>query len=120
VVAVPDHQCRSHCDHRELTGFDDNQDGLLNDRPAGVGIWMLRGTPIRTISARATYNLPVSRAAAGSGQPRYRASLFVSVNNLTNHANYGAFSGIRTSPFYRTATQVQNPRKVDLGLNLSF
>ena len=27
--------------YTELTGFDDNHDGLLNDRPAGVGIWSL-------------------------------------------------------------------------------
>ena len=107
--------------YTELTGRDDNQDGLLNDRPDGVGIWMLRTTPVRTLSARATYNLPVGRAgAAAPGPSRYRASLFVSVNNLTNHANYGGFSGVRTSPFFGKPTQVQNPRKVDIGLNLSF
>ena len=107
--------------YTELTGRDDNQDGLLNDRPEGVGIWMLRTTAVRTFSARATYNLPVGRAgAAPAGPSRYRASLFVGVNNLTNHANYGGFSGVRTSPFFGKPTQVQNPRKVDIGLNTDF
>jgi carboxypeptidase family protein len=107
--------------YNQLTGVDDNQDGLLNDRPAGVGIWALRGTPQRTINARVTYTLPIG---APAGQPgpaqRYRASLFVSVLNLTNRANLGGFSGVMTSPFYRTATLVQNPRKVDVGLNIAF
>lgn len=46
--------------------------------------------------------------------------MFVSVVNLTNRANFGGFSGMMTSPFYRRATLVQNPRKVDLGLNIAF
>ena len=62
----------------ETTGFDDNQDGLLNDRPAGVGIWTLRGTPVWTLNTRLTYNLPIASApAARRAAPaqRYRASL---------------------------------------------
>jgi hypothetical protein len=42
------------------------------------------------------------------------------VNNLTNHANLSGFSGVETSPFFRTANGVQNPRKVDVGMNVSF
>ena len=104
-----------------LTGLDDNQDGLLNDRPAGVGIWSLRSTPVWTLSGRATYNIPIRVAGTQSNAAqRYKASLYVSVNNLTNHANLAGFSGVMTSPFFRTATAVQNPRKVDLGLNISF
>ena len=109
-----------------MTGLDDNQDGLLNDRPAGVGIWALRTTPVWTLSGRFTYNVPLGATAAqttgggGSGPQRYRLSVFLSVNNLTNHANLSGFSGVMTSPFFMTATGVQNPRKVDLGMNISF
>jgi hypothetical protein len=42
------------------------------------------------------------------------------VTNLTNHRNYGGYSGVITSPFYRQATFVQNPRRVDVGLNITF
>jgi hypothetical protein len=108
--------------YNHLTGEDDNNDGLLTDRPEGVGIWSLRGTPVRTWSARLTYTLPI--AATSSAQPgvpqRYRASVFVSVNNLTNRANYSGYSGMETSPFFMKPTGVQNPRKVDLGMNISF
>ena len=110
--------------YTEMTGFDDNHDGLLNDRPPGVGIWSLRTTPVWTISSRFSYNLPVGTTAAqGSAvasPPRYRTSVYVSINNLTNHANLSGFSGIMTSPFFMKANAVQNPRKVDMGLNITF
>ena len=107
--------------YMEVTGLDDNHDGLLNDRPPGVGVWALRGTPVWNINGRVTYTLPVGGAAGRSGpSQRYKASVFASVNNLTNHANLVGFSGVMTSPFFMRATAVQNPRKVDLGLNISF
>ena len=109
--------------YTQTTGFDDNHDGLLNDRPAGVGIWMLRTTPVWSANTRVTYNIPLPFSAAKGGgptPPRYRASVYAAVNNLTNHANLTGFSGVMTSPFFMTATAVQNPRKVDMGFNLSF
>ena len=103
------------------TGFDDNHDGIVNDRPPGVGLHSLRTPGQSTINARFTYawilrdtpNVP-------NAQPRYRINLFASVNNLTNHANPIGFSGVLTSPFFEQATAVMNPRKVDVGMNVSF
>jgi hypothetical protein len=110
--------------YNQTTGFDNNNDGLLNDRPAGVGVWQLRTPPLWTISTRFTYNLPLPTTAApaggGAAPQRYRASIFVSINNLTNHANLSGFSGVMTSPFFMTPTNVQNPRKVDMGMNIAF
>jgi len=53
-------------------------------------------------------------------QIRYRMVLFANVNNLTNHANYSGFSGVMTSPFFRKATAVNNPRRIDVGMNVNF
>ena len=53
--------------YTETTGFDENHDGLLNDRPAGVGIWTLRTTPVWWVTTRFTYNLPIP---SGAGQGR--------------------------------------------------
>jgi hypothetical protein len=103
-----------------LTGFDDNQDGLLNDRPAGVGIWSLRASSTWSLNGRVTYSIPLRVAGAQPNAQRYKASLYASVNNLTNHANLSGFSGVMTSPFFRRANAVQNPRKVDVGLNIAF
>jgi hypothetical protein len=103
------------------TGHDDNGDGLLNDRPPGVGIWSLRTTPQRTLSGRCTYNLPLGTSPSGApAAQRYKLSLYVAVSNLTNHGNLTGFSGVKTSRFFMTPTAVQNPRKVDIGMNVSF
>jgi hypothetical protein len=103
------------------TGLDDNGDGILNDRPPGTGVWWLRGTPQSTVSTRIAYTLtPGSAAGTPQAQIRYRVVLFASVNNLTNHANYGGFSGVKTSPFFMQARSVNNPRRVDFGMNLAF
>jgi len=105
--------------YNETTGFDDNRDGILNDRPLGVGIWQLRAPSSFTLSTRFTYNIPMGTPPQ-AGQPRYRASVYAAINNLTNHANLSGMSGVHTSPFYRTANGVQNPRKVDIGMNIAF
>lgn len=83
----------------------------------------LRTPPVWTVSTRFTYTLPLAAKAAPAGgpaPPRYRANVFVSINNLTNHANLSGFSGVMSSPFFMTPTGVQNPRKVDMGINVSF
>jgi hypothetical protein len=104
-----------------LTGFDENGDGLLNDRPAGVGIWSLRTTPVRNLNGRLAYNVPLSGQPGGQeSAARYKLTLFANINNITNHQNLTGFSGVATSPFFRTATAVQNPRRIDFGMNISF
>ena len=51
---------------------------------------------------------------------RYRIGFFVQAQNLTNHANYTGYSGVMTSPFFRQATAVTTPRRVEAGLNFGF
>jgi hypothetical protein len=46
--------------------------------------------------------------------------LFMNVNNLTNRANYSGFSGVMTSPFFMQARSVNNPRRIDFGMNVNF
>jgi hypothetical protein len=60
------------------------------------------------------------QVASAATPQRYRASVYVFINNITNHANLTGFSGVMTSPFFMTATAVQNPRKVEMGFNLNF
>ena len=56
----------------------------------------------------------------GNAQPRYRFGIYAQIQNLTNRANLTGFSGNQASDFFRQATNVQNPRKVDIGVNLQF
>ena len=50
----------------------------------------------------------------------YRLQFFVQVQNLTNRYNYTGYSGNQTSPFFGRPTSVANPRKIDMGVSLSF
>ena len=105
------------------TGTDDNHDGLLNDRPAGVGLRTLRTAPQSTISGRVQYTFANDAPAQGpQGGPgaRYRFGIYLNVNNITNHANYTGYSGVQTSPFFMQPTTVINPRKIDVGINVNF
>lgn len=77
-----------------------------------------------TLSLRVAYALVTGQGAAGMPggitPRRYRLGLTLSATNLTNHANYGGYSGVETSPFFMQPTFVLNPRRVDAGLTVGF
>jgi len=108
--------------YSETTGFDDNGDGIVNDRPPGVGLRSLRGEGQQTLNARFTYTFVLGTGTPGAapGQARYRLNLFTNINNLTDHHNYTGYSGVITSPFYGQPTSVNNMRRVDVGMNMTF
>ena len=62
------------------------------------------------------------RAAAGRGRGGRQKgiTLNLSVQNLTNRANYSGFSGVMTSPYFLQPTSVSNPRQVDLSVRFNF
>ncbi len=121
-----------------LTGRDDNNDGIFNDRPAGVGRNTLRATGQTTMILLAGYqfafgtiNLPPGVGVFGGGgaaqvrtfdqgNKRYRMLLFVQAQNLTNERNYAGYSGTITSPFFGKPTTVSGMRKVDIGISMQF
>jgi hypothetical protein len=108
--------------YTETTGFDDNEDGIINDRRPGVGLRSLRGDGQFNMNMRLSYAFVLGGGQAGipGQQPRYRLNLFSNVTNLTNYRNYGGYSGVITSPFYRQPTVAQNARRVDVGMNITF
>ena len=111
-----------------LTGADDNHDGILNDRPAGTPLRSLQMSSQSTLNLRATYTItrgggsaPAPGSLPGAAQARrYRVGLTFSATNLTNHANYGGYSGNSASPDFQHPTLVVNPRRADLGINIGF
>jgi hypothetical protein len=108
--------------YTETTGADDNGDGIVNDRRPGVGLRSLRGERQFTMNARLTYAFIFAGSRGGSpgGQPRYRLNLFSNVVNVTNRPNFSGYSGVITSSFYGRPTFVQNPRRVEVGMNMAF
>ena len=120
------------------TGKDDNGDAIFNDRPAGVGRGTERGAAQWSVNTQFGYSLGFGRqvggppgvAVIGNGtaptivsvneNPKYRVQVFLAIQNLTNHANYGGYIGTQTSPFFGAATNVSGMRKVDFGVTLGF
>lgn len=121
------------------TGLDDNSDLIFNDRPAGVDRNTERAAAHLNIGMNVSYNWtfgPPPTAPPGIGvfigpgagpdirtfeaPGKYRIGFFVFANNLLNRANYIGYSGVMTSPFFRQATAVQNPRRVEAGVNFGF
>jgi carboxypeptidase family protein len=102
------------------TGFDDNGDGLINDRPAGVGLRTLRMAGQFNMNARFMYTFMLGGGAQGGGPARYRLNAFVNIQNLTNYQNLGGYSGVMTSPFFMQPTFSFNPRSVNMGVSMNF
>ena len=95
-------------------------DGIVNDRRRGVGLRSLRGDAQFTMNARLTYAILGGGAGGSPAASSRRLSLFSNITNVTSHRNYGGYSGVITSEFYRQPTFVQNPRRVEAGLNFAF
>jgi hypothetical protein len=56
----------------------------------------------------------------GAADKRFRVEFYLSGQNLLNHANYVGFSGVLTSPFFGQATNVMNPRRLQVGMRFGF
>jgi hypothetical protein len=126
--------------YTQTTGLDDNGDLIFNDRPAGVGRGTLRYPWSWTLSGNVSYSFAVGQRAvpqtggvtvttingvptvnaAPATSARYRFTLSVRVSNLTNRMNETGFSGVMTSPFFRTATGGGEPRRINFNLSVSF
>jgi hypothetical protein len=130
------------------TGFDNNGDTVINDRPLGVGRNSGRGAARWEVGTRLSWGKdfgPELKQTAGGGMQvkmvriagggeggaaapsigvggtkRFRLELYAQAFNLFNHTNLGSFSGLQTSPFFGHATSAQLPRRLELGTRFNF
>jgi len=127
------------------TGFDNNGDSVINDRPVGIGRNSARGAARVEIGSRLSWGKdfgPEQKQSAaglqmrmvrigGGGEAappsisgpstrRFRLELYAQAFNLLNHTNLGAFNGVRTSPYFGQATSAQGPRRMELGTRFNF
>jgi hypothetical protein len=123
------------------TGADANNDGIYNDRPAGLGRNALRSGWQYYSSAYFTYTIGVGKktvplppgitlTSSGGGlslstfnqadAPRYRISFSASINNLMNHANYIGYVGVFTSPYFGRPSTVDGVRTMNFSMGISF
>jgi hypothetical protein len=132
------------------TGRDDNGDTVFNDRPAGVGRNSAVSKGMADVGGRVSYAFGFGQrpAAGGMGSgptmvmrvggpagasdmlgmlggggaedKRVRFELYLSAQNLFNHVNPIAFSGVMTSPFFGQPTAAMPGRRLDLGMRVGF
>jgi hypothetical protein len=132
------------------TGNDDNHDGVLNDRPEGVGRNTARGNATWNMNLRLTKSIGIGGGGAPAGPggfpggrggrpgvseqrgqggqnansgalgSRYSLELFVSADNVFNTINYTGFSGNMLSKFFMQPTAAQAARRVQVGMGFRF
>ncbi len=145
---------RSAPAYNETTGFDDNKDGVVNDRPVGVGRNSLRGDStwdIRQVSlskvfgfggprpergggGRGAGGFPGQGGGPGGGGPggggfrgnsnssnsRYQIEFTIQAQNPLNRVIRGGYTGNLLSPFFGTATTINQARKVTFNSSFRF
>ena len=112
------------------TGFDDNQDGVLNDRPAGLGRNSGRGEGLFDLGVRLAWSRGFGhrngRDRPPDGPlplptiPRWRLEISVSATNATNAVNRMGYNGVMTSPFFGQASAALPARRIDVGARIGF
>jgi len=123
-----------------LSGLDSNRDLIFNDRPEGVGRNSLRASAQWNMNGFFTYNWTFGKPmqtpggisfgsergaltatqGAGSTQGRYRVSLNMQIQNITNHGNLSNYVGTLTAPHFGQPLSVVGTRKIDVGMGISF
>lgn len=123
------------------TGRDDNGDGVINDRPAGVSRNSLRGEGywnigqfrlMRQIAFGSRGQTAPRNAQQGGGNrgggggfnnnsnARYSVELFLNAQNPLNRVINTGYSGNLSSPSFGLPTNVQQARRVNFGMSLRF
>ncbi len=51
---------------------------------------------------------------------RYRADVYVNIQNVLNRTNLNAFTGNLLSPFFGMATSANPARRIEIGTTISF
>lgn len=98
------------------TGGDDNQDGILNDRPPGVGRNTMAGPGLIGLDLNLSHDFLLSKAK------KEARVLSVSLNsfNVLNHPNYLTFIGTQSSPLFGQPVSAQPPRRMQLDVQFKF
>jgi len=98
------------------TGGDDNHDGILNDRPAGVGRNTLAGPGLIDLDLNLSHDFPLTKAK------KEARVISVSLNsfNVLNHPNYVSFIGTQSSSLFGKPVAAQPPRRMQLDVQFKF
>ena len=109
------------------TGRDDNNDGVINDRPAGLPKYSELGPHFFNVSFNVSKAFELNRGNAARPQrPALAAgaspqmNVFANLNNAFNMTHLGTPSGVMTSPFFRKSFNATSPREIEVGMRFQF
>jgi hypothetical protein len=101
----------------EITGRDDNHDGLANDRPPGVRRNSLQGPGYANLDVRWSRDFFLRAAKKDRGPT---LTLGFDAFNALNHVNYVTYVGDLSSPFFGKPIAAVAQRKLQLSLRFRF
>lgn len=103
--------------YNEITGRDDNRDGLANDRPAGVRRNSLQGPGYADFDLRWSRDFFLASAKRDKGP---MVTLGVDAFNILNRVNYVSFIGDFSSPFFGKPVAAQPSRRLQVSFRFRF
>jgi hypothetical protein len=98
------------------TGGDDNHDGILNDRPAGVARNTMAGPGTIDLDLNLSHDFPLSK----KNNEAKVISLSLNSFNVLNHPNYVTYIGTVSSPLFGQPVAAQPPRRMQLDVQFKF
>ena len=98
------------------TGGDDNHDGILNARPAGVARNSMPGPGLVDLDLNLSHDFPLSKAKKETKVISFSLNSF----NVLNHPNYVTYIGALSSPFFGRPVAAQPPRRMQLDVQFKF
>lgn len=98
------------------TGGDNNHDGILNDRPAGIARNTMPGPGLAELDLNLSHDFPLTKAKKESRVFTVSLNAF----NALNHPNYVTYIGTESSPLFGKPVAAQPPRRMQLDLQFKF
>jgi hypothetical protein len=98
------------------TGADNNNDGVINDRPLAYGRNSMHGPGLIDLDLNIAHDFKLGKSA------KEQKVLTVGLNsfNVLNHTNDVTYVGVITSPFFGHAVAAQPPRRMQLDVQFKF
>ena len=99
------------------TGKDDNGDGVINDRPAGIPRLSKIGPLYKSVSFNISKAVQLRKGRDGGAS---NLNVFANMSNAFNMVNRGTPNGVVTSKFFGQPTSASNPREIEVGTRFQF
>jgi len=98
------------------TGADNNHDGIINDRPAGVARNTMAGPGFVNLDLNVAHDFQLSK------NKKEAKVLSVALNsfNVLNHPNYVTYVGTIFSPLFGKPAAALSPRRMQLDIQFKF